>query len=91
MEDYTKRQLKVFSAIHKDVGCRLLASKTEMSTQQHRRSSPFNIRIGESVVVVKVRTREKLQTGSRVCRIVPSSQPDSASQVRILQSVVEYD
>ncbi len=51
MEDYSKRQLKVFSDIHQDVRRRLLASKTKMSTQQHRRSSPVNIRVEESVMV----------------------------------------
>lgn len=51
IEDYSKRQLKVFSDIHQDVKRRLLASKTEMAIQQHRRSSPVNIRVGESVMV----------------------------------------
>ncbi len=51
IEDYSKRQLKVFSDIRKDVKRRLLASKTEMATHQHRRSSPVNRRVGESVMV----------------------------------------
>ncbi len=51
IEDYSKRQLKVFSDIHKDVKRRVLASTTEMATQQHRRSTPVNIQVGESVMV----------------------------------------
>ncbi len=51
MEDYSKRQPKVFSDIHQDVKRRLLASKKAMSAQQNRRSSPVNIRVGESVIV----------------------------------------
>ena len=60
MEDYSKRQLKVFSDIHKDVKRRLLASKTEMSKQQHRRSAPVNIRVGESVMVKVPERNSKL-------------------------------
>ncbi len=53
MENYSKRQ---FSDVQQDGRRRLLASKTEMSTQQHKRSSPVNSN-GQD-------TREKLQTGS---------------------------
>ena len=60
MEDYSRRQLKVFSDIHKDVKRRLLASKTEMSKQQHRRSAPVNIRVGESVMVKVPERNSKL-------------------------------
>ncbi len=60
MDDYSQKQLKVFSDIHKDVKNRLLASKTEMSTQQHRRSSPVNIRVGESVMVQVPERHSKL-------------------------------
>ncbi len=60
MEDYSKRQLKVLSDIHQDVRCQLLASKTAMSAQQHRRSSPVNIRVGESVMVQVPERNSKL-------------------------------
>ena len=60
MEDYSKGQLKVFSDIHRDVRRRLVASKTQMSTQQHRRSSPVNIRVGESVMVKVPERNSKL-------------------------------
>ncbi len=39
IKDYAKCQLKVFFDIHKNVKTRLLASKTAMSSQQHRLSS----------------------------------------------------
>ncbi len=60
MEDYSKRQLKVFSDIHQDVRRRLLASKTAMSAQQHRRSSPVTIRVRESVMVQVPERNSKL-------------------------------
>ena len=60
IDDYSKRQLKVFSDIHKDVKHRLIASKTEMTNQQHRRSSPVTIRVGESVMVKVPERNSKL-------------------------------
>ncbi len=51
MEDYSKIQLNVFPDIHRDMKSRLLPFKTNMSTQQRRRSFPVNIRVGESVMV----------------------------------------
>ncbi len=43
--------IKMLSNIHKDVKRRFVASKMEMSTQQHRCSSPVNIRVEKSVMV----------------------------------------
>ena len=60
MEDYSKAQMKVFSDIHKDVKHRLIVSKEQMSTQQHRRSSPVNIQVGESVMVKVPERNSKL-------------------------------
>lgn len=51
VDDYAKCQLKVFSDTYKGVTNRLKASKTVMSSQQHRRSSPVRIKIGDSVMV----------------------------------------
>ncbi|RUM30633.1 MAG: hypothetical protein DSY32_02035 [Aquifex sp.] len=50
-DDYAKSQLRVFSDIHTDVRDRLLASKATMSSEQHKRSSPVNIKVGDSVMV----------------------------------------
>lgn len=50
-EDYIKIQLNVFFDIHKDVRHRLLASKTEMTTQQHRHSFLVKMQVGESIMI----------------------------------------
>ncbi len=71
MEDYSKKQLRVLLDIHKDMKRRLLASKMEMSTQQHRRSLPVNIRVGESVMVQVPDRQSKL--APKFCRTAPSS------------------
>ncbi len=60
MEDLNKRELKVFSDIHKDVKRRLLAYMKEMLTRQHRRSSLVNIWVGESVMVMVPDRHSKL-------------------------------
>ena len=51
VDDYAKCQLKVFSDTYKGVTEQLKASKTAMISQQHRRSSPVNINIGDSVMI----------------------------------------
>ncbi len=51
IEDYAKSQLKVFFDIHKNVKTRLLASKAAVDSQQHRRSSPVIIKVGDSFMV----------------------------------------
>ncbi len=47
VDDYAKCQLKVFSDTYKGVTDRLKASKTATNSQQHQRSSPVNINIGD--------------------------------------------
>ena len=60
IDDYSKKQLKVFSDIHRDVKHRLLASKTQMAKQQHKSSAPVSIRVGESVMVKVPERNSKL-------------------------------
>ena len=51
VDDYATCQLKVFSDTYKQVTDRLKASKTAMCARQHRRSSPVDINIGDSVMI----------------------------------------
>ena len=51
VDDYAKCQLKVLSDTYKIVTDRLKASKAAMISQQHRRASPVNIKVGDSVMV----------------------------------------
>ena len=50
-DDYAKSQLRVFSDIYKDVREQLQKSKAAMSSQQHRRSSPVSLQVGDTVMV----------------------------------------
>ncbi len=50
----------MFSDNHKNVKRRFLAFKTEISTKQHRRSSPVNIQVGELVTVEVPERNSKL-------------------------------
>ena len=60
VEDYGKCQLKVFSDIHREVRKRLQESKTAMSLQQHKRSSPVELQTGDTVMVKVPERRSKL-------------------------------
>ena len=60
VEDYAKCQLKVFSETYKKVKDRLKVSKTTMSSQQHKRASPVNIQVGDSVMVRVPERQSKL-------------------------------
>ena len=60
IEQYSKCQLKVFSDIHKEVQNRLFQSKAAMASQQHKRSSPVNIQVGDSVMVQSHNRTSKL-------------------------------
>ena len=51
VDDYANNQSYVFSNIHENVRNRLLNSKAEMCTQQHRRSSPVILKEGDSVMI----------------------------------------
>ena len=60
MEDYCKSHMKVFSNIHQDVHNRLQKTKAIMTEEQHKRASPVNIRVGESVMVKVPERNSKL-------------------------------
>ncbi len=65
VDDYAKCQLNMFSDTYKGVTDRLKATKTSISSQQHRRFSPVNINIGDSVMI-KVPERNAKLVGSRL-------------------------
>ena len=60
VDDYAKQQLRVFSNIHQQVQNRLRESKAAMSSQQHRRSSPVTLKVGDTVMMKVPERNSKL-------------------------------
>ncbi len=60
-EDYAKIQLKVFADVHTQVRSRLIQTSTARSSKQHKRASPVNFKVGDSVIIQTPERHSKLE------------------------------
>ncbi len=60
IDDYAKRQLKVFSDIHSNVRDRLQETSEAMCLQQHKRAAPVSLKVGDFVMLQVPERNSKL-------------------------------
>ncbi len=60
VDDYAKRQLKVFSDIHSNVRERLQETSEAMCLQQHKRAAPVSLKVGDFVILRAPERNSKL-------------------------------